>query len=116
MTCFVLDASAFIHGRDLRIFQGELYTTREVVEELKDPRAQAAVDVLGVRVEEVDERKVRELVKRFAGLSPADASALALALERGCVLVTDDGRLAAAARRLGVRVEGVFYRGRMPDR
>jgi len=116
MTCFVLDASAFIHGRDLRIFQGELYTTREVVEELKDPRAQAAVEVLGVRVEGVDERKVKELVKRFAGLSPADASVLALALERGCVLVTDDGRLAAAARRLGVKVEGIFYRDKKTDK
>jgi len=116
MTCFVLDASAFIHGRDLRIFQGELYTTREVVEELRDPRAQAAVEVLGVRVEEVDEKKVRELVKKFTGLSPADASVLALAMEKGCVLITDDGRLAATARRLGVRVEGVFYRGKRPDR
>ncbi|ACB40844.1 PIN domain-containing protein [Pyrobaculum neutrophilum] len=110
MSCYVLDASAFIHGRDMRIFSGALYTTREAAEELRDPRAQAALEILRVEVAEVDERRVKELLKRFAGLSRADASLLALALERGCVLVTDDGRLAAAARALGVRVEGVFYR------
>ncbi|MEM1597172.1 MAG: PIN domain-containing protein [Pyrobaculum sp.] len=109
MTCYVLDTSAFLHGRDLRIFTGVLYTSREVVEELKDPRAQAAVEVLGVRVVEVDASRVREVLQKFKGLSAADASVLALALETGCVLVTDDGRLASAARRLGVRAVGVFY-------
>ncbi|MGC9130528.1 MAG: PIN domain-containing protein [Pyrobaculum sp.] len=110
MNCYVLDASAFIHGRDARLFTGVLYTTREVAEELKDPRAQAALEVMRVEVVEVDEGKLRELLRRFRELSPADASVLVLALERGCVLVTDDGRLASAARRLGVRVQGVFYR------
>ncbi|MEZ0319827.1 MAG: PIN domain-containing protein [Pyrobaculum sp.] len=109
MSCHVLDTSAFLHGRDLRIFTGVLYTTKEVVEELRDPRAQAAVEVLGVRVVEVEGTRVREVLQKFKGLSAADASVLALALETGCVLVTDDGRLASAAKRLGVRVEGIFY-------
>ncbi|MCI4447450.1 MAG: PIN domain nuclease, partial [Pyrobaculum sp.] len=39
MTCFVLDASAFFHARDMRVFAGPLYTTRQVEEELKDPMA-----------------------------------------------------------------------------
>jgi UPF0271 protein len=110
MNCYVLDASAFIHGRDARLFAGVLYTTKEVVEELKDPRAQAALDVMRVEVVEVDERKLREFLRKFRELSPADVSVLLLALERGCVLVTDDRKLAAAARRLGVRVQGIFYR------
>ena len=110
MTCFVLDASAFFHTRDMRVFAGPLYTTRQVAEELKDPMAQAALEILRVRVEEVDDRKVEELRRRFADLSTADASLLVLAAEKGCILVTDDGKLAAAARRLGIRVEGVFYR------
>jgi len=110
MTCFVLDASAFFHARDMRIFAGPLYTTRQVAEELKDPMAQAALEILHVQVEEVDSRRVEELRRRFRELSVADISLLVLAAERGCVLVTDDGKLAAAARRLGMRVEGVFYR------
>ncbi|MGC8994220.1 MAG: PIN domain-containing protein, partial [Pyrobaculum sp.] len=77
---------------------------------LKDPRAQAALEVMRVEVVEVDEGKLRDFLRRFRELSPADASVLVLALERGCVLVTDDGKLASAARRLGVRVQGVFYR------
>jgi UPF0271 protein len=43
MTCFVLDASAFFHARDMRVFAGPLYTTRQVAEELRDPMAQAAL-------------------------------------------------------------------------
>lgn len=110
MTCFVLDASAFFHARDTRIFAGPLYTTRQVAEELRDPMAQAALEILRVQVEEVDPRGVEELRRRFRELSAADASLLVLAAAKGCVLVTDDGKLAAAARRLGIRVEGVFYR------
>jgi UPF0271 protein len=110
MTCFVLDASAFFHARDMRVFAGPLYTTKQVAKELRDPMAQAALEILRVEVEEVDDKKVEELRRRFVDLSAADVSLLVLATERGCILVTDDGRLAAAARRLGIRVEGVFYR------
>lgn len=110
MKCYVLDASAFIHGRDARLFTGVLYTTMEVVEELRDPRAQAALEIMRVEVVDVDDKKLREHLHRFRELSPADVSVLVLALERGCVLVTDDGRLASVARRLGVEVQGIFYR------
>ncbi|MFN3803769.1 MAG: PIN domain-containing protein [Pyrobaculum sp.] len=110
MRCLALDASAFIHGRDLRIFADAiLYTAGEVVEELRDPRAQAVLDILKVEVVEASGEKVRELIRRF-GLTRADAAVLAVALERGCTLVTDDGRLASVAKRLGVGVERIFYR------
>jgi UPF0271 protein len=109
VSCYALDSSALFHGRDMRIFSGVLCTTRNVAEELKDPRAQAALEILRVEVVEVDERKARELARRFGGLSLADASVLLLAMERGCVLVTDDSRLASTARRLGVRARGVYY-------
>ncbi len=109
MTCLVLDASAVIHGRDVRIFGGVLYTTREVIEELRDSRAQAAIDILRVEVVEVNRERVRDLAKRF-NLSNADASVLALALEKKCVLVTDDGKLASTARKLGVKTRGIYMR------
>ncbi len=109
MSCYVLDASAFIHGRDMRAFQGRLLTTRQVVEELKDPRARAALEVLSVEVVDVDARKMAELAKRARGLSEADLSALALALETGCVLLTDDVALAKAAGRLGVKAKGFYF-------
>ncbi|MFB6490670.1 MAG: PIN domain nuclease [Thermoproteus sp. AZ2] len=109
MSCYVLDASAFIHGRDLRLFGGRLLTTTLVAEELKDPRAQAALEVLGVEVREVDEGEIAKLLKKFPGLSRADASALLLALKERCVLLTDDAALAKAARRLGVEAKGFYF-------
>lgn len=108
--CYVLDASAFIHGRDARLFKGALYTTPEVVQELRDPASQAMVEILGVVVVEADGRRVAELREKFRDLSPADISVLALALERRCILVTDDSKLAAAAKKLGVGVEKIFYK------
>ncbi|MEM0369578.1 MAG: PIN domain-containing protein [Pyrobaculum sp.] len=110
--CYVLDASAFIHGHDVRLFKGVLYTTPQVIEELKDPVSRALVEVVNVVVVDVDREKIDELLNKFKDLSIADASALALALEKGCVLITDDSGLTNAAKRLGVKVERIFYRRR----
>lgn len=109
MSCYVLDASAFFHGRDMRVFQGRLLTTRQVVEELKDPRARAALEILPIEVVDVDPEKIAELARRARGLSDADLSVLALALETGCVLLTDDVALAKAAGRLGIRAKGFYF-------
>lgn len=109
MTCYVLDASAFIHGRDMRLYEGRLLTTRYIVEELNDARAQAALEILGVEVRDVDEKRIAEILERAPRLSKADASALALALEEGCILLTDDVALAKAAGRVGVGVRGFFF-------
>ncbi len=109
MSCYVLDASALFHGRDMRAFQGRLLTTRQILEELRDPRAQVALEILGVEIVDVDERRIEELAKKASGLSGADLSALALALETGCVLLTDDAALAKAARRFGVKAKGFYF-------
>jgi UPF0271 protein len=93
----------------MRAFQGRLLTTRQILEELKDPRAQAALEILGVEVVDVDERRAEGLAKKAPGLSKADLSALALALETGCTLLTDDVALAKAARKLGVKVKGFYF-------
>ncbi|MEZ0248023.1 MAG: PIN domain-containing protein [Thermoproteus sp.] len=108
MSCFVLDASALFHGRDLRLFQGaRLLTTRYVLEEIRDARAQAALEILNVEVVDIDEKELAAYSK--AGLSRADASLLALAHKTGCVLLTDDVGLAKAARRLGVKARGFYF-------
>ncbi len=110
MRCAVLDASAILHGRDMRVFQGmELLTTDLVLEELKDPRARAALDVLNVVIVPHDNERVKRETQKLRGLSPADVSVLLLAADRGCILITDDGKLYAAARRMGVPVKRIYY-------
>ncbi|CCC82245.1 PIN domain/Zn-ribbon domain-containing protein [Thermoproteus tenax] len=110
MSCYVIDSSALFHARDMRIFTGSrLLTTKQVADEVKDPRAQAALELLGIEVVEVDDKRVRPLKLRAPNLSDADLSLLALALDTGCVLLTDDVELAKTARRMGVRAKGFYF-------
>ncbi len=112
MSCAVLDASAILHARDARAFQGmALYTTDLVLEELRDPRARAAVEILGINVVPHEPRKLKGGAHTLRGLSPADISVLLLAAEYGCTLFTDDGKLYAAARRMGVHAKRIYYGG-----
>ena len=112
MSCAVLDASAVLHARDARAFQGmTLYTTDFVLEELRDPRARAAVEILGINVVPCEPKKLERERGALRGLSPADISVLLLAAEYGCILFTDDGKLYAAARRRGIRAKRIYYGG-----
>ena len=106
----MVDASYIIHGRDLRIFAGlgKLVTTRHVIEELRDARSIAMLDILGLEVVDVDEEEVAKLAKRF-NISTADASVLAAAKKLRCTVLTDDAGLAKAAKRLGLSVAGLYF-------
>ncbi len=105
---YVLDASAFIHGKPA-VLRG--YTTPEVLSELKSTEANAYLWVIGerVEVERPSPHFVREVRRALAEigetkLSDADVSVLALALQKKLPLVTDDYNLQNVARYLGLEV------------
>lgn len=107
---YVLDASGLFHLRHGSLLRGRILTTRQVVDEVKDYRSLALLDVLGVEVVEVPDKEVRKILAKHPALSLADASLVVLAKTLPCVtVVTDDMQLAVVLRRYGVRVMKVFY-------
>jgi len=109
---YVLDASGLFHLRHGSILKGRFLTTNYVLEEVKDCRSVALLDVLRVEVVEVEEGEVEEVRSRHPQLSQADASIVALVRRLGCAtVVTDDVALSKVLRRYGAKVLRVFYGG-----
>jgi UPF0271 protein len=115
MRC-VLDTSFFFY--DLTI-DGEMYTTRSVIDELKDLRSKSRFDVLcahGLTLA-VPSRENTEKVKAAskksgdAGIiSVTDCDILAVALDLGAVLWTDDFAVQNVASILGVQTAPIIQR------
>lgn len=116
----VLDSSVFFHGSG---FEGEFFpvsplvseyfTTSSVVSELRDLASKARVDLLseaGLRVMDPDREAVLRVIEAAAvrgeaeGLSRTDIEVLALALQLGAGIMSDDYALQNVARSLGIRV------------
>lgn len=113
----VLDASAFFS--DI-LFDGELYTTPDVVSELRDLRSKARCDLLigsGLRVRDPDPdglsraREAAEKTGESCALSATDIGVLALALQLGAEIRTDDYALQNAARVMGIPVRPILQKG-----
>jgi UPF0271 protein len=113
----VLDASALLTGRQ---FPGELVTVPGVLRELQrygmTPQLEAVLDTQ-VRVLSPGE-DARERVRAASEstgdahrLSPTDRDLLALALELGATLVTDDYSIQNLARILGIPYEAILTPG-----
>jgi UPF0271 protein len=112
----VLDAGAFFI--DIA-FSGEIFTVPGVVEELRDLRAKCRFDLLeqqGLRVVQPGDRtlaEVKDAVRRTGDqgvLSPADESVLALALEIGGDICTDDFAVQNVAKEMGIEVHPIQQR------
>jgi len=112
----VLDASAFFVQVPV---EGVLYTTDSVVAELRDVTSQARLELLRARglvvLTPAPARRavVREAAARSGDvtvLSTADSDVLALALETGSAVMTDDYAVQNTAMRLGVTVVPVQMR------
>ena len=113
----VLDASAFFSDIP---FEGELYTTPDVVAELRDLRSKARCDLLigsGLRVWDPDPAglsRVREAAGKSGeacALSGTDVGVLALALQIGAAVRTDDYALQNVARVMGIPVRPILQKG-----
>ncbi len=113
----VLDSPAFFSSLTL---SGELYTTPLVVAELRDLRSKVRLDLLtesGLQVREPGREaraRVEEAAQRIGegeALSEADLEVLALAVEIGGGIVTDDYALQNAAYRMSVPVIPLLQKG-----
>lgn len=112
----VLDTSAFFIEVPL---DGELFTTPEVVMELKDLRSRARFEVLSarglfVREPGLESRSRVDAAAAGSGdatvISTADREILSLALEIGACLVTDDFAVQNIALTLGIPIRSLLQR------
>ena len=113
----VLDASALLSGAS---FDGELYTTPEVVAEVRRLGSTPQLDaVLATKVRVLtsakESRDAIDAAARETGdiarLSAADRGLLALARDLGATILTDDYSIQNVAARLGIPYERVVERG-----
>jgi len=114
---YVLDTSAILAGVELE----NAYTTTEIAREIKEEgfklRLKIALDEGRMALQEPSARAVKdveeaaEMTGDIAKLSRADRGILALALDMGATLVTDDYAIQNLARVLGVKYRGVKERG-----
>jgi len=113
MEQFVLDANAIINVK--RVEGKELYSTAEVAEEIKDSESKLLLTSLDVNISEPSSGsvgKVKEAAEKSGDmekLSRADISVLALALDLGATLLSDDYDLQNVAHSLGVKVKPVLF-------
>ena len=106
----VADASVFILGNKV---EGELITVPGVVGELKDIASKMRLDIFGAQVE-VPSKNMVKAAQLAAGetgdikvLSETDLELLALAMEYGASLATDDYALQNVALHLEIKIEPI---------
>ncbi len=113
----VLDTSAILSGMD---FEGEVYVPSSVIKESGakglDPRTESFLEakarVLEPRSEDLKE--VREASMETGDevrLSPTDVDVLALAVQLGATVVTDDYSMQNVATRLGLEFRAAVLPG-----
>ncbi|MDM7934877.1 MAG: hypothetical protein QUS08_05750 [Methanothrix sp.] len=106
----VADASVFIWGKRP---EGVLITVPAVEAELKDLASRSRLHIVEAHVESPSsrsQRRARSAASKtgdISVLSSADLDLLALALEYGAVLATDDYALQNVALHLGLKVEPI---------
>ncbi|NPB01183.1 MAG: PIN domain nuclease [Crenarchaeota archaeon] len=115
--CIILDSSAIFHIRDpstIMMLGEKIYVTNIVLEELRDPRAIAIIDILRPEKIEIDRKDIEEVIRKYRELSPADASIIVCAegLKKRCrkvTVITDDIKLSKILRRIGIDVISIYY-------
>jgi UPF0271 protein len=113
---YAVDASFFFSGL---VLDGEIATTPSVVDEVSDVRSRCRLEALlatGLSVlspTRVSLERVSEAARGtgdLARLSPADIDLLALSLDLGATVVTDDYAVQNVALSLGLGVSGILQR------
>jgi len=111
----IIDSSGLFHIRNAYAITEtasmgyRLVTTSLVVNEVKDARSQALLGILNMEVIDIDADRIKQVKLENPGLSDADASIVALALDLASqgievAVVTDDVGLIKALRR---RIRGI---------
>jgi UPF0271 protein len=119
---YAVDASFFFSEL---VLDGEIFTPPSVVEEIADVRSRCRLEILlaaGLSVVAPSGEGVRQVAAAAAGtgdiarLSPADIDLIALSLDLGATLVTDDYAVQNVALSLGVGVQGILRPRARPRR
>lgn len=104
----VVDANVFMRGSGITGYD-RLYTVPEVMEELESDTSRIGFDTTDVEVRDPSEDTVSKVHQKSdeinSATSTADERLLALALELGATLVTDDKGLQNLAAHLEVEFE-----------
>ena len=109
----ILDTSAIIYLNRFDIFQEKL-TVPGVINEVKDRISRLKLSSMELRVEEPSTesiekvRKVAESLGDIDKLSQTDIKVLALALEKGYTIVSDDRNIQNVAKKLGIEFISIF--------
>ena len=102
-----IDANVIIHGRGL---DGDLVTIPEVMDELKSEKASSSVHGFQIDTFSPSEEAVEEVNQKAEEInskaSKVDQKLLALAMEKGIELITDDKELQNLGLHLNVEVSG----------
>ena len=119
---YVVDASFFFSEATL---EGEIFTPPSVVDEIADLRSRCRLEALlaaGLSVVSPSPGTVRRVTEAASEtgdvtrLSPADTDLLALSLDLGGVIVTDDYAVQNVAQSLGLKVKSILQRAARPRR
>ena len=119
---YALDTSFFLAELAL---EGELFAPPSVVEELADLRSRGRLEALlavGLTVQSPSDKALERVARaaREVGdssrLSQADTDLLALALDLGATVVSDDYSLQNVALFIGLGVQGILQRRARPRR
>jgi UPF0271 protein len=108
-----LDTSAIIYLNDFRKFK-EIFTVQEVIEEVRDKISTMKLSCLSLNVVEPMQQSIKEIEKiaRETGdldkLSKTDIKLLALAKEKGLVIISDDRSIQNVAEKAGMKYFSVF--------
>lgn len=109
----VLDTSAIIYLNDFHMFE-EIFTVKEVVDEVKDKINVLKLSGVALKVVDPDEDSVKE-VKQTAKetgdlekLSKTDVKILALAKEKKLDIISDDYNVQNVAEKLGIKYISLF--------
>ena len=113
---FAVDASFFFSGL---VLDGDIFTTPSVADEIADVRSRCRLEALlaaGLSVLQPTQESLERVPEaaRWTGdlgrLSPADTDLLALSLDLGATVVTDDYAVQNVALSLGLGVSGILQR------
>lgn len=121
MKKFVLDSSALVEGLELVSKEGvEYYTTHSVINELKSKLPREKLDLLielKLKILEPSEEFRKKLAQKaeplgeIPRLSTTDLDILALGLELGAVIVTDDYSIQNVAKEVGIEYLAFAQKG-----
>mgnify|MGYP001612027102 CR=1 FL=1 len=109
----VLDTSAIIYLNDFRMFD-EIFTVSDVVDEVKDKINTLKLSGIKLKVVEPSEssvKRIKELAKETGDLeklSKTDINILALAIEEGLVILSDDYNVQNVAEKIGLNYVSLF--------